>query len=279
MELVTSNRILYTATPFAKSSLVYIQEIGSLEAAKPHKSMRVDLDSYLYFFVRSGSGRLNYCGKNYDLRPGDMVFIDCKQPYSHETDPKDLWELSWIHFNGEVLPAIYEKYVSRGGRPVFHPESQEKYDRLHGELFSLAGSDDYIRDMKINAGLSRLLVYIMEESWNPEEADAGQKKNHLLPIKEYLDGHFAEKIALDDLAERFGISKFYLTRVFKEQYGVSINNYLLQVRITKAKNMLRFTDEKVETIGHSCGLGEANYFSRTFKQAEGITPSEYREKW
>lgn len=279
MELVTSNRILYTATSFAKSSLIYIQEIGSLEAARPHKSMRVDLDSYLYFVVRSGSGQLNYCGKKYNLQPGDMVFIDCRQPYSHETDPKDLWELSWIHLNGGALPAIYEKYVSRGGRPVFHPENPEKYMLLHGNLFSLAASDDYIRDMKINAGLSQLLVYIMEESWNPEETDAGQKKNNLLPVREYLDEHFAEKIALSELAERFGISKFYLTRVFKEQYGVSINHYLLQVRITKAKNMLRFTDEKIETIGHICGLGEANYFSRTFKQEEGISPSEYRGKW
>lgn len=279
MQSVTSERVIYTATSFAKSSLLYIQEIGRLEAAKPHKSMRMDLDSYLYFVVRSGSGRLSYCGKYYDLRAGDMVFIDCRQPYFHETDPKDLWELSWIHFNGDALPAIYEKYVSRGGRPVFRPKEQEKYGLLHGELFSLASSDDYIRDMKINAGLSQLLVYIMEESWNPEEVDAGYKKNHLLSVREYLDGHFAEKIVLDDLAERFGISKYYLTRVFKEQYGVSINSYLLQVRITKAKNMLRFTDEKVEAIGRVCGFGEANYFSRIFKQAEGISPSEYREKW
>lgn len=279
MELVTSNRILYTATPFAKSSLLYVQEIGSLEAAKPHRSMRVDLESYLFFCVRSGAGQLTYCGKTYELHAGDMIFIDCRLPYSHETDPKELWELSWIHFNGGALPSIYEKYVSRGGRPVFHPADEKKYQSLHDELFAIAASDDYIRDMKLNAGLSQLLVYIMEESWNPDETVGEQKKHNLLPIKEYLDEHYAQKISLDELAERFGISKFYLTRVFKEQYGVSVNNYLLQTRITKAKNMLRFTDEKIETIGHACGLGEANYFSRMFRQAEGISPSEYRQKW
>ena len=62
-------------------------------------------------------------------------------------------------------------------------------------------------------------------------------------------------------------------------YGVSINTYVLNLRITKAKQMLRFTDKKMEDIGYQCGLGAPHYFSRIFKQVEGITPSEFREKW
>lgn len=276
---VSSNRILYTPSIFAKSSCFYVQEIGSLVARKAHKSVRNNLDSYLFFFVKSGSGSLIYRGRTYCLFPGDMVFLDCRQMYVHETDEKNLWELSWIHFDGEAMPAIYEKYVSRGGSPVFHPSETEKYRRLHEELFALASSDDHIRDMRINAKLSELLVYLMEESWNPEMMDDGLKRNKLFPIKEYLEENYAKPIVLDELSEHFGISKFYLTRVFKEQYGQSINQYLLQIRITKAKNMLRFTEEKIETIGRVCGLGEPNYFSRTFKKMEGISPLEYRKKW
>ena len=55
--------------------------------------------------------------------------------------------------------------------------------------------------------------------------------------------------------------------------------YVLNLRITKAKQMLRFTDKKLEDIGYQCGLGAPHYFSRIFKQVEGITPSEFREKW
>ena len=99
------------------------------------------------------------------------------------------------------------------------------------------------------------------------------------PIRDYLDGHFTEKISLDALAEQFFISKFYLTRVFKEQFGVSISTYLLNKRITKAKQLLRFSDRKLEDIGYQCGLGAPHYFSRVFKQVEGVTPSEFREKW
>ena len=88
-----------------------------------------------------------------------------------------------------------------------------------------------------------------------------------------------QKIVLDELADRFFISKFHLSRVFKEQFGVSIHTYVRNLRITKAKQMLRFTDKKLEDIGYRGGLGAPHYFSRIFKQVEGITPSEFREKW
>lgn len=277
--IVSSNRVLYTPTAFARSALLYLQEIGSLQAEQPHTSSRTHLSSYLFFYVKSGSGELDYQGKKHKLTAGDCVFIDCQQPYSHSTDTK-LWSLSWIHFSGVTMKNIYQKYQERGGRPVFHPENITAFTELHRSLFSLASSDDYIRDMRINGSLNELLVLLMKESWHPtERLDTTLKKQNLEPIRDYLDKHYTEKVSLDALADQFFISKFYLTRVFKEQFGVSINTYVLNLRITKAKQMLRFTDKKLEDIGYQCGLGAPHYFSRIFKQVEGITPSEFREKW
>jgi AraC-like DNA-binding protein len=277
--IVSSDRVLYTPTAFAKSALLYLQEIGSLQAEQPHTSSRAHLSSYLFFYVKSGAGELDYQGRKYRLVPGDCVFIDCQQPYSHSTG-MDLWSLSWIHFSGVTMQDIYRKYQERGGRPVFRPESVEPFEKLHRSIFDLASSDDYIRDMRINSGLNELLVLLMNESWHPaEHPDAALKKQNLDPIRDYLDVHYTEKVSLDALADQFFISKFYLTRVFKEQYGVSINTYVQNLRITKAKQMLRFTDKRLEDIGYQCGLGAPHYFSRIFKQIEGITPSEFREKW
>lgn len=277
--VVSSNRVLYTPTTFAKSALLYLQEIGSLQAKQPHTSSRTHLSSYLFFCVDSGSGEIEYQGRKHKLITGDCAFIDCQQPYSHSTDT-DLWSLSWIHFSGVTMQDIYQKYQERGGCPVFHPENIAAFAEVHKSLFNLASSDDYIRDMRINSGLNELLVLLMNESWHPAEcSDTALKKQNLDPIRDYLDAHYTEKVSLDVLADQFFISKFYLTRVFKEQYGVSINTYVQNLRITKAKQMLRFTDKKLEDIGYQCGLGAPHYFSRIFKQVEGVTPSEFREKW
>ena len=78
---------------------------------------------------------------------------------------------------------------------------------------------------------------------------------------------------------RLYINKFYLTRVFKEQFGLPVTSYLVQLRITRAKRLLRFTDRTIESIAQDCGLNDANYFSRLFKKIEGTSPGEYRRQW
>ena len=79
--------------------------------------------------------------------------------------------------------------------------------------------------------------------------------------------------------QQFYINKFYLTRVFKEQFGQTVTGYLMQLRITQAKRLLRFSDKNIEVIAQECGMSDANYFSRIFKKVEGTTPGQYRRQW
>lgn len=285
---VNSSRIIYTPSTFARTSLLHLQEVGSLKALRSHTSRRENLVSFLCFVVLSGSGELKYEGKTYQLTAGDGVFIDCRKEYSHSTgyncaeddDSKEnLWSLQWCHFYAPCLPAVYEKYRERGGRPVFHSDDIRLFTDLLSELYDLSASSDYIRDMRINEKLAVLLTLLMEQSWHPESMTVNRKRVELLEIKSYLDEHYMEKIVLDDLSERFFINKFYMTRIFKETYGVTINNYLISKRITRSKQLLRFTDMTVDEIGNAVGMGDANYLSRMFRKVEGSSPREYRKKW
>lgn len=277
-ESVASSRILYTPSEFARTNLFYLQEIGSLQAIKPHISKRQNLMSYLFFYITSGSGILHYDEKEYPLSAGDCVFINCQTPYFHQSSD-NLWSLSWIHFYGPTIHSIYLKYMERGGQPVFHPNNLTRLDDHWKSLYHLVSSSDYIRDMKINEHLFSIITLIMEESWNPDKRPLTSKQQSLIDVKEYLDTHYAKKITLDKLSEVFLINKYYLERIFKEQFGTSIINYLLSIRITHAKQLLRFSDKSVEQIGLECGISPLYYFSRTFKQTEGISPSEYRMRW
>lgn len=285
--LVKSNRIIYTPSDFAKANLIHLQETGELEAQKPHTSRRKNLSSYLFFLVVDGEGSLEYGGKTYALQKGDCAYVDCHTAYAHSC-AETLWKLKWVHFYGPNMGGIYDKYVERGGRPVLTLAEPARYEGLLDEIYEIAASDAYIKDMRIFEKLTTLLTMLMEQSWNPEKGDAQEeashrkgagKKQNLQAMKEYLDENYATRITLDMLAERFYINKFYLTRIFKEQFGESVTGYLLQVRITKAKQRLRFTDKPIEEIAHECGMHDANYFSRMFKKVEGVTPGEFRRMW
>ena len=275
---VQSDRILYTPSAFARGSLLHLQEVGTLKALHPHTSTRSGLVSYLCFLVLEGEGSLTYDGRQYSLKLGDCVFTDCRKTYSHSTSDC-LWSLSWCHFYAPFMPAIYEKYKERGGLPVFHPEKPDAFQKSFVQLYELAASSDYIRDMRINESLSALLTLLMQESWNPDHVAVSKKRMELAAVKAYMDEHYTQKLTLDDLEAQFFINKYYLLKIFKETYGMTISSYLISKRITRAKQLLRFTQMTIDEVGCAVGMDGAGYFSRMFKKAEGISPKEYRKQW
>ncbi|MCI9218531.1 MAG: helix-turn-helix transcriptional regulator [Lachnospiraceae bacterium] len=277
---VQSNRIIYTPSAFARANLLHLQEAGELKALKPHTSSRENLFSFLFFLVTDGAGSLLYDGQSHCLQAGDCVFIDCRKPYAQGSSEENLWSLKWAHFYGSSMNGIYEKYVERGGRPAFTPQEPALFASLLDCLLAIAGTEDYIRDMRINEKLTGLLTLLMAESWHPEAGShIGGKKKSLQYVKTYLEEHYREKITLDRLAGQFYLNKFYLARTFKEQFGATVLGYLEQVRITRAKQLLRFSDLTAEAVGQEVGIGEPGYFCRVFKKVEGISPGEYRRMW
>ncbi len=311
---VSSRRRIYTPSVFARSSLLHLQECGQLTAARPHVSSRSNLESYLFFLVLKGSGFLEYDGVRYEVKAGDAVFIDCRRPYS-QASSEDLWTLKWCHFHGPNAAAIYRKYKERGGYAVFQPtkvgavagcvvnrdvdytcaDEDAKipqaadygtYETILDEIYEIAGSDSYTRDMQLNFKLTELLTLLMEESWHPGQeerlqtgaAGNGPRKVNVLEIKAYVDAHYEQPLTLESLARQFYFSKHYLARRFKEQFGITVTAYIQQVRITRAKELLRFTDDSMEAIAAACGY-ENNYFSRLFRKIEGVSPGAYRRNW
>lgn len=277
--IVKANRIIYTASGFAKKNLLYLQEIGESQARQPHISARKNLASYLFFIVTQGSGTLEYQDITYPLSQGDCVFIDCRRTYSHHSS-ENLWELKWTHFYGSNMDSIYEKYLESGGTPVFKAISTEAFLQLWEQLFRQASSTTLTAELEIYSSLTSLISALLSESENINDISYSAYSDHSLQsIKNYLDTHYTEKITLDFLSGKFFINKFYLTRIFREKYGLSITGYLLRLRITQAKKLLRFTDLSIDKISHECGMNDANYFSRVFKKIEGTTPGQFRKMW
>ena len=231
--------------------------------------------------VEDGEGELVYEGKKYELRRGDVVFIDCRKAYSHSTglNPNtELWSLRWCHFYGPNMGAIYRKYQERGGKPVFQTNQLQSYYDILDELYNIASSPDYVRDMRIHEKLSSLLILLMEDTWDDTQMQAMPDTLDIQEIKDYLDENFKSRISLDDLAGSFYLNKYYLMKLFKDRYGMTINAYLNQTRVTWVKQQLRFTDKTVETLAAELQI-ESAYLSRLFKKVEGVSPTSFRKSW
>ena len=276
---VIGERVIYTASPFAKQNLIYLQEIGTSNYLQPYSSKRNNLASYLFFIVHNGSGSLKYQNVSYSLSTGDCAFINCDTEYTISSE-ENLWTLSWIHFNGPTMHAIHEKYIERCGAPCFTAVNPQQFETLHKEIFDASTEECYVRDMTLMSGLTDLLTALMECCWGKAPANINATSvNKWHAVKEFLDANFVSDIQLDDLSEQFEINKFYLTRKFKETYGITINQYLLNKRIAKSKELLRFSDFSITELSSLCGFNDIAYFTRVFKAIEGIPPSEFKKRW
>lgn len=108
-----------------------------------------------------------------------------------------------------------------------------------------------------------------------------KNENRSAPISacmEYVQTHIFEKIHLDEMAKALGYASYYLSKRFKAETGVSLNDYVKEQKIEQAKRMLSRTDTSVAEISERLAFSSPSYFCTVFKQFTGMMPSEYQSK-
>jgi AraC-like DNA-binding protein len=276
---VRGERVIYTASSFARQNLIYLQEIGNSDYLQPYLGKRGELDSYLFFTVRSGKGELEIQDSKFEMQEGDCAFINCRTPYSISSGTY-LWSLSWIHFNGPTMSTIYEKFLEHCGSPCFRSKDSTVFLGLHNSIMTLTSENSYVLDMQIMSKFSELLTNIMYDSWSDctSQSDTTSLKRWI-PVREYIDQNYLLGIKLDELSQKFAINKFYLIRKFKEVYGMTISQYITQKKITAAKESLRFSDFSITEIASRSGFNDNAYFTRVFKINTGVSPTQFKKEW
>ena len=95
---------------------------------------------------------------------------------------------------------------------------------------------------------------------------------------DYMRRNISRKITLDQLSGISGVSRFYLSKAFKEITGYLVIAYFNKMKIDKAKELIVEGNKKVKEVAYELGYANEFYFSRTFKRIEGISPTEYYTK-
>lgn len=239
---------------------------------EPHRSINKDgrLD-YLLMYVIEGTLEISTPLGNRVARSGDLFVIPPKTSYFINCTGSVMYFLT-VHFTGsEVLSKLKEYEIKLF--PAVNSLNQKNHMQIRfKKLFEGFSRNDRFRDYDLSCLLERLLIEAGRSIHNKEKGQVLLNKSI-----SYINEYFYKKIRITELAEMENMCMTTYNKYFKQIMGISPTKYIIKLRIRSAKEQLEFTDLPIKEIAIACGYDDLNFFSKTFKSEEGVSPSEYRQ--
>lgn len=204
---------------------------------------------------------------------GNMEFVREDIKASNFTNPEGMGQLSDnplqnIRYHFVVTTAMITRYCVHAGM------EQEK---------AYALSDFYIRKMdKLAtipdiANLHNTMCLDFCESMNVLKSSQILSKPIVLCI-DYIYSHIHYRITIEELASYLNLSENYLSKLFKKEMGIPLSNYILELKLEKAQNLLQYSDYKIIEIANYLAFSSQSHFIQAFQKKTGLTPHKYRMK-
>jgi len=256
---------------------------------------------YELIYIKRGKATIVIEDTPYITQPGDLFIIRPKQEHSITPFPGEALVQPHIHFDLEYSPDAAEVPISYD--PLENiPDSAMHYFRkdildsfvspfpslirlrnpsiielmLVDIISASKSSDNNIAELNMKSLFLRLFYHlILELTFQPERLDV--RRACLPQILVYLEHNMNRQVTLDELTNTFHISKSYLMNIFREAHNSTPIQYHQNLRIARAKYLLRFTDMSITEVSAQLGFEDIHTFSRVFKRLENISPSEFKK--
>jgi AraC-like DNA-binding protein len=229
---------------------------------------RHTVDDYDLTYVIRGNARYTIDDTIYELVPGDLLYLADGMEKEAITYPKNPMHCFSINFNS--------KYPSTKVPPPFFPVlsniglRQDIIDMFR-ELTISWTEQQKGYTMKTRALLTLILHRLSEIIlYNIDSTPGDYRINRII---HYIQTHYAEKVTVKHLANRAHLDTDYFGRLFKREMGASVHEYITQIRVRNAENMLQSGIYKVHEVAEHCGFSDVFHFYKSFKSIRGFPPS------
>lgn len=272
-----SIRLINTPGKTAKSIYFYLQEVGYFKTYPPYFTERAHLNSFLIIYTLSGEGILNYHNQIYTITKGQCFFINCMDYHYYKVSGNSTWEFLWVHFNGNNSLGYFEEF-SRNGFQLIQIHNEYLFENTLRKLIEINQNKSVTTDVLTSQYIHMLITELIAQNTARNLPDL-LLPEYIKSVMKYIDLHFSEDLALEFLAKHQNISKFHLSHEFKRYTGLTLKEYIISTRISRAKDLLKYTEKSVQEISEQCGIYNTSHFINLFKSREGCTPNKYRKEW
>lgn len=256
----------YTLSEEAMKMPYVVTGGGHYTVGDKNYTKRKNLDNYQLIVTVEGSGIVEMNNQTFICEKGSAILIDCMEYHYTRCKPGCIWNHKHIHFTAKNdCQALVKSAVG------FLMDGQEIHislDKIFNEIQNYNAYSHYLITNYLSNILTDMIMLMFQNKVIPVHIK--RMKN----AAKFMQEHMHEKILIQDIAKESFLSVFYFTRQFKEYFGAAPYDYLLRIRINRAKILL-LNGSSVQETAVSCGFGTSNNFFRNFKKSTGQSPSEF----
>ncbi len=222
-------------------------------------------------------------GESVLVAPGETMVIDfpeadndASQCISLTLNPEFVQQsLDHLNFNAKKADDSSHWNISLD---EFYLLNNKSLASATNNIMRIAMEDHSYKDVIADFALKELLIRLMQtQARNLVEKNILRNKTRIGFVADYIKKNLHQKLSIDAIAKMAYVSKSNFFKMFKEELGLSPNEFIIQERIKKAKELL-IRNNSVSEAAFSTGFSDTNYFIRVFKQMEGVTPKIFQSK-
>ncbi|UXR37938.1 AraC family transcriptional regulator [Staphylococcus simulans] len=233
--------------------------------------------NYIIHYVVSGKGYYEFNGQIYKLSAQQAFVIFPNKSSVYWADKEEPWHYVWIGFTGLKS----EDYVNEVGISMAYPVINFKEDnRCRDLIYNVLNRhktsvSDYFFFQSVLYDFLHEIQQNRHSIVGVNEMPEYSKYTH--QSLQYIENNYSQPFTITEMAESLYVNRSYLSRIFKQEVGVTLKEYINNFRITRARELLVITDHSYTEIAQLVGYESYNSFYKVFKQKTGDTPSVYRE--
>lgn len=251
--------------------LYYVNFCGHYYCERGYKIRRGQIDNLLLMLIDKGEMRLKYRERSYTAKSGDIVLMDCNDPQYYDT-PNHV-EFHWMHFAGLNAFALCNYLIQTQDGILFRTANNEKAADLLRQIVLQYVNHQSVSHAEQSRLLYSILCYLMPDTSGSVQAG---EKNPVRQVIGYISAHLGEDLPLKRLAAEVYLSPAHLIRLFREQTQHSPHEYIILMRMDRAKYLLKTTELPIKTIAFEVGYRSESSFTNAFTERIGISPRRFR---
>jgi AraC-like DNA-binding protein/quercetin dioxygenase-like cupin family protein len=276
--IVSSRAYSVAIHPFPGKGELIVLFAGHEQTEPSHHVGPQVRDYYLIHHVLDGKGTFQCMGSKYDIGPGQSFIVFPGELIRYDSDSEAPWRYRWIAFKGTLADQLLSELGISQHHPVVQPVNPRRTAAQFHRMEQVLKRADTSSDLESGGIIRIVLAGYVKEDRAPLPAGKAvhsPSEEQVERAIRWLTLQYAQPISIQHIAQALGYHRTHLSKLFKQYTGISPMQYLLKIRMDRAKLLLQ-EELTVEQVASSVGFADSLYFSKQFKKWHGCTPSEYR---